>query len=307
MLIFANPIAGKGKGRFLAERIGQSVTAKGYRARIFLDRAEGLSEQALYMLPEVRALVVIGGDGTLRTVVSRIIRQCPSRELPPFVVVPMGTANLLARHLGLHWQERTIAEQVAEAISGRKTIQIDAATANGELFLLMAGVGIDAKVVHELDRLRRGPISMVSYALPAALALTAYRYPSIEVQVDGQRVFGPQSGIAMVGNIKEYGTGFPILPFARSDDSLLDLCAMPCGSPPELAELFLHALTGEHTRLEGVVYLKGKQIQITSESAVPVQLDGDAAGFTPVDIQLLDRQIPFIVQTSDSQSQRRSP
>jgi diacylglycerol kinase family enzyme len=56
-----------------------------------------------------------------------------------------------------------------------RTTQLDAATANGELFLLMAGIGLDAKIVHELDRLRSGPIDLTSYALPAALALGSTR------------------------------------------------------------------------------------------------------------------------------------
>jgi diacylglycerol kinase family enzyme len=282
----------------LAERIASQLTGDGYRVRVFLDRAEGIGEEALGMLPGVRAMVVIGGDGTLRGVVGRVVEACAGKQtpLPPVVVVPMGTANLMGQHLGIRWSgERAVGREVAAAIKGGRVVQLDAALANGKLFLLMAGVGIDAKVVHELARVRRGPISMVSYALPAALALKDYRYPEITVEVDGQRVFGGRPGIAMVGNIKEYGTGFEVLPYARPDDGLLDVCAMPCASPQELVDLFLHAAVGEHTRLEGVVYVKGKQVRVTSREAVPVQVDGDAAGFTPLEVELLARRVPFMV------------
>jgi diacylglycerol kinase family enzyme len=208
----------------------------------------------------------------------------------------MGTANLMGQHLGIKWNDRTVGHEVAAALKAGRVLQLDAATANGKLFLLMAGVGIDAKVVHELDRVRRGPISMVSYALPAALALKDYRYPEITVEVDGKRIFGGRPGIAMIGNIKEYGTGFEVLPYARPDDGLLDVCAMPCASPADLADLFLHAAAGEHTRLEGVVYVKGKRVRVMSDEQVPVQVDGDAAGFTPLEVEMLLRRIPFVVQ-----------
>ena len=226
-----------------------------------------------------------------------MIRGCGERTpLPPAVVVPMGTANLMGQHLGLRWTEGAVADEVAEVVRRGKVVELDGAMANGRLFLLMAGVGIDAKVVHELARVRRGPISMLSYALPAALALQGYRYPAIEVEVDGKRVFGPRPGIAMVGNVKEYGTGFEVLPLARADDGVLDVCAMPVGSPPELVDLFLHAVTGEHTRLEGVVYVKGKSVRVTSAEEVPVQVDGDAAGFTPLEVEMLERKVPFLVR-----------
>jgi YegS/Rv2252/BmrU family lipid kinase len=296
VLVFANPIAGKGRGRVLAERIGRALTGDGYRVRVFFERAEGLGEEMLRSLCSAKAVVAIGGDGTLRGVVGAVVKACdPPAAIPAFVVVPMGTANLMGQHLGIRWDERAVGEEVAAAIRGGRVMQLDGALANGKLFLLMAGVGIDAKVVHELDRMRRGPISMVSYALPAALALKGYRYPEISVEVDGECVFEGRPGIAMVGNVKEYGTGFEVLPYARPDDGLLDVCVMPCGSPQELVELFLHAAAGEHTTLEGVVYVKGRRVRVTSGERVPVQVDGDAAGFTPLEVGLMERRIPFVV------------
>jgi len=56
---------------------------------------------------------------------------------------------------------------------------------NGKLFLLMVGVGFDAAVVHALARIRRGPITMVDYALPAAWTVATYQFPSLRVKVDG--------------------------------------------------------------------------------------------------------------------------
>jgi diacylglycerol kinase family enzyme len=209
--------------------------------------------------------------------------------------VPLGTANLMGRHLGIKWESRTMDAAISRAIQQRRTVEVDAARANGTLFLLIAGVGFDAHVVHELARVRTGPIRYASYLLPAALAVKDYCYPSITVTADGKRVFGPKQGFAFVGNIAEYGTGFPILPHAKSNDGLLDVCAMPCSDPTELVNLFLRAAAGEHLGMEGVAYLKAKQIRIESPTPVPVQLDGDEAGHTPLAIDLLPVRVPFIV------------
>ena len=134
----------------------------------------------------------------------------------------MATANLLGRNLGLLWNHRDLPQRVSQLITERRMKKLDVAAANGELFLLMAGIGMDGAIVHELDKMRSGPIDYTSYALPAALALGTYAYPPITVTVDGRRVFTNRPAMAFVGNIKEYGTGFPLLPHATPDDGLLD-------------------------------------------------------------------------------------
>jgi len=176
-------------------------------------------------------------------------------------------------------------------------VRIDAARANGKLFMLMAGVGFDAHVVHELSRLRRGPIRLTNYLTPTLTALRDYRFPPLSVTVDGKQVFGPEPGIVFVGNLPEYGTGFPVLPQARADDGVLDVCALPCRSRQDLIRLFLQAAIGEHVRAEGVAYVKGRHVKVVASGsqAVPIQVDGDPAGHTPAEIDLLPIRLPFIV------------
>src|SRR5437763_1886402 len=146
--------------------------------------------------------------------------------------------------------------------------------------------GLDAKIVHELDRLRSGPIDLTSYALPAALALGFYTYPALTVWVDGKKLCRELPAVAFVGNVKEYGTGFPILPYARPDDGLLDVCVLPCANRADAIRQFLRASTGDHVRGEGAIYRTGKRVRVMSGEPVPVQIDGEAAGHTPLQCEL---------------------
>jgi YegS/Rv2252/BmrU family lipid kinase len=237
------------------------------------------------------AAIVIGGDGTLRAVATRLLRP----DMPPLLIVPMGTANLMGKHLGIKWKDATFEDDVLRVLRNHRVVHLDGATLNGGLFLLMAGVGLDAHVVHELDRIRKGPIGYLSYAIPAAVALQAYDFPPLNVEVDGRHVARDVPGLAFVGNIAEYGTGFPILPHASADDGMLDVCVLPCSTRAETFKLLLLAAAGEHLHAEEVIYLKGKQVRITSSQPVPVQVDGEAAGHTPVEIGLLPMKVPFIV------------
>ena len=216
-------------------------------------------------------------------------------NIPALLPVPMGTANLMGRHLGIQWQAADLGPRIVQSLQRATISMLDAAEANGQLFLLMAGVGIDGQIVHELDRLRRGPISFASYVLPAALAIASYRYPPLQVTADDEEIFASAPAIALVANISEYGTGFPLAPHARPDDGMLDICVVPVQSPVDALHKFLHAAAGELLSIEGVVYTRGKKIEIRSPQQVPIQIDGDPAGHTPAYINLLPIRLPFVV------------
>ena len=303
VFIFANPIAGRGRGADIARRLYARLGTEGYDVEAVLERPDAFDLGRLQGDSMPSAAVVIGGDGTLRAVAHRLFldREAsatdPGADSPPLLVVPLGTANLMGRHLGIHWHPETLPDQVAAALARRRVVRLDTGRVNGRLFLLMAGVGFDAHVVHELDRMRRGPIQFASYVAPTLLALGAYAFPSLTVTVDGRSVFGPEPAVAFVGNLPEYGTGFPILPHARADDGVLDVCVLPCRSRGDLMRLFLKAAVGEHVKSEGVVYVKGRHVRVDSPDAlrVPIQVDGDPAGHTPADIDLLPIRLPFIV------------
>jgi diacylglycerol kinase (ATP) len=289
VLIFANPIAGSGRGKTIATALQKRLSHHGIDVQLFLDRTTHI--ESINPHDPVRAAVVIGGDGTLRAVAEFLLQQFSPETIPPLVVVPLGTANLMRTHLGLDWKPGDIER----AIEQRRVIHLDVARANGQLFLLMAGIGIDAAIVHALDKIRSGPITKLSYLLPSALALKDYKFPTMSVELDGKPIFSTAPALAFVGNVREYGTGFPILPDARSDDGLLDVCVLPCKNPQELIEIALRTAAGEHLQMRGVVFARGKKIRIHADVDVPVQLDGDAAGHTPLDIELLPYRLPFIV------------
>ena len=299
ILICANPISGRGRGMAAATHLQQVLQAARFRVVISDSPPEQLNRQWILVAD---AVVIIGGDGTIRSTVDRLIQIAPADALPPVLVVPMGTANLLAQHLGIDWGAGRGDRHIVESLRAGRTVTMDAARVNGRLFLLMVGVGVDAQVVHWLEMLRSGPIVHAHYLLPAALTLAAYEFPPISVDVDGIELASDVAGIAMIGNVREYGTGFAILPDARPDDGLLDVCIIPCQRRGQLLKILLQAASGDHLLREGVRLVRGRHIEVRSNAVVPVQVDGDAAGFTPAVIDLLPFRLPFIVPAFAPQS-----
>jgi diacylglycerol kinase (ATP) len=287
VLIFANPIAGRGMGKLAAQKIEQELHMAGFTVQTLLEPPTEIAPSSINH--SAVAAISIGGDGTLRQVAKVLLAG--GQNPPPLLPIPMGTANLMARHLNFSGE----LEAITATVLRRKIIKLDAGLANGELFLLVAGAGIDGQVVHLLDEMRSGPIKLASYVLPMVLTLRDYKFPAISIVVDGKTVTQDRPAIVFIGNVKEYGTGFPILIDAKPDDGLLDVCVLPCRDYRDLAEMLMLAAAGEHRAREDVIYVRGQSIDIRSINAVAVQIDGEAAGFTPLHITVLPASVPFLI------------
>ena len=354
--LLANPRAGRGVAGDVATAIARRL--RDADIAVVVDTRHPADVPAPEVRPDV--VIVVGGDGTLRAAVERLMRLYPD-DVPAVLPVPMGTANLMGQHLGLRrtlshiaadgvreaasellGPRRRLAERAALGVTrrlgttakrlarrglrvGRRVVlpgrrelasavarrtlaalqrgearRLDVGmTSDGGVFLLMAGVGFDAHVVAELDRRRTGPIGLASYAMPALSAMVGGAFRPVTVEVDGRRVFGPQPGLVMVANVSQYGTGFPVVPHARSDDGKLDAVCLPCRHPGDLLKLFASAAAGWHVDAPGVVSASGVDVTVTSsgERPVDVQIDGDPGGKLPLRARVLPAAVPFVSLT----------
>lgn len=293
VVIFANPIAGRGRAMQVSEAL-QKHLRKHFDVEHFALPPATVEIARFKQLGPLHAALSIGGDGTLQGVTEWLL-ELTDQKPPPILVVPLGTANLIAKHLELPWRRTRDVEQIRQALLRRKVVNLDASRCNGKIFLAVAGVGFDAQVVHALHQRRSGPITKASYAMPTLETLAKYRFPRVRVIVDDKEVFPAAPALVYVGNVPEYGTGFPMLPHARSDDHLLDVCVLPCRNRQQAVQWMMMAASDMHPQAEGAVYTRGKKVRIETKDSVPIQLDGEAAGHTPAMIELLDVRLPFVV------------
>jgi diacylglycerol kinase (ATP) len=287
--ILVNSVAGRGKAAAVAKSIAKALADEKFDPQIIPDSPA----KAVELSRNASALIVIGGDGTLRAAAKELLKSAaPS---PPILPIPMGTANLMSEYLGINWSPEEMPAEAVKSINRLKTVDCDVAAVNDDPFLIMAGIGFDAQIVHEVHRARRGPITQANYLLPAARTLVSYDYPPLEISIDGKPFFPLTSAVAFIANVSQYGMGFAMLPAAVPDDGLLDLCVVPVKSAVEAIRKFLLAAAQEHLTEEGILFARGKEISVHSPNSVPVQADGDPAGYTPATFRLLPTRLQFIV------------
>ena len=286
ILLIGNPVAGSGRANQLIADLLQGLGQRGYLVETFLTTsAKDATRRARDIEADVDVLVVVGGDGTL----NEVLNGLPDPSRTPIAHLPTGTANILGRELGLPKS----AEDLIQILESGRIRRLDMGLLGEGRFLMVASVGLDAMVVEEVQRRRGGTLGYIGYLMPILRVFKRYHPPELKVTVDGgEQIPG---AFVVVSNTKNYGGIFSFAHRARCDSGHLDVCVFPRGSRPALIWYYLAAFLGWASTRTDVRYLTGTRIRIESREPVAVQVDGDPAGVTPVDIRLLPAAVPVLV------------
>jgi YegS/Rv2252/BmrU family lipid kinase len=286
VLVIGNPVAGAGEAGRRAERLVRLLEQRGHTVAWRLTRRRG---EACRLVGDfegkVDRIVVAGGDGT----VNEVINGLADPTATPLTHMALGTANLLSSELGIPRDP----EALVEVVERGATRHIDLGRLDGHRFLLLASSGFDAMVTERIQRSGRKPHRYSGYFAPLVRTLATYRPPRLEVRVGaGEPLTG---ALVVVSSIRNYGGLFSITDRARCDSGHLDVCVFPHASIGDLLRYARAARAARVSRLEGVAYHTGRRVHIASPEPVPVQVDGDHWGETPVDIDLEPSRVPILV------------
>lgn len=283
VLIAYNPASGRGRAARAAAALADCLSRSGHgRAgfpcrTIAVERAAA-SEWLRPALAGVRALIVAGGDGTVRSIALEA-----ARAKVPLWHAPMGTENLFARHFGMTADPAAIAGAIERGATVEMDLGLAWSGSDGDpaCFSIMASVGFDAEVVHALSRRRAGArnqtITHASY-LPAVLeSLGSWTPPDLRWSIDGETERLGR-GMVVCGNLPEYGVRLNPTPDAVRDDGALDAVFLPADSGwAALAWAPILRLRAQRAH-PAVRFRRGARIEVEADAPVRLQLDGDPAG-----------------------------
>ena len=285
--VIINPISGQGAARRVVAGMCHLLSDAGMRVQVNQTAGPGHAATLAHRAEAAgnRAIVVVGGDGTVNDAVGGI-----SGSDTPLLIVPAGTENILAKY----FRTKKDAAWLRDVILAGRTAQLDLATANERRFLMVSGVGFDAECVRRVALARRGRITYADYFLPIWRAFWSYKHPKLIVEADGNRLF-EGTGLAIVGNVSRYAWGLQPALRALPDDGLLDVIVYPCNWQGPLLMHALRTVFSRHVDGGRVFYAQARHIRITADKEAGVQIDGDWGGSTPVDYRMLDRRVSFLV------------
>lgn len=210
-----------------------------------------------------RRVVVCGGDGSIQLAVERAHELGLLAELT-FAIVPLGTGNDLAGHLGI---EQLAAREAVEQLRSGRPVPLDlVVTDDGRVVVNAVHVGIGVDAAERATDLKES-FGALAYPLGALVAGVAAEGLEAEVRLDGERIdLGRPALMAIVANGSTIGGGTPAAPAARTDDGLLDTVVVHAVDPTARMAFAAALLRGTHLERDDVVAGRGRETTITGTS-----------------------------------------
>lgn len=242
-------------------------------------------------------MVVCGGDGTINEVINGM---APAQT--PLAILPGGTANIVARELGLPGSIVKAARQLPSWTPYRVALGRanwdDSGSPRQRYFLAVAGIGFDAHIISQLNFAMKLRLGVAAYVLEAFRQAFRYGFPSFQCTVNGTNVTGT---FAVVQRSSRYA-GW--LRLARSR-SILDPEFSCCHfKSSNRARYFLYAfavLTQTHHHLGDVGFLRGSQVRCINrepEEIIHFEIDGEIAGQIPVTFEVVPDALTILAPRS---------
>ncbi|TFC90732.1 hypothetical protein E3T28_09820 [Cryobacterium sinapicolor] len=172
-------------------------------------------------------VLVAGGDGTIRAVAD-VLRGSGV----PLAIVPLGTGNLLARNLGLPLTNLDEATRVAFTGAdkpidvGVASVRTDDGALADHVFLVMAGIGIDAQMVVSTRPELKRAVGWLAYVDAVARVLPRVKPFLIRYSLNGRPHRPAHVSTILIGNCGLLPGNIQILPDARIDDGILDIAML---------------------------------------------------------------------------------
>lgn len=284
VLVIYNPTAG-GRRRRRFQAVLRHLTAAGCLVTVRPTTARGDAEAFARQAggEEWDVVAAAGGDGTINEVINGLYGQPV-----PLAVIPLGTANVVAAEIGVPAAPAAIARMIA--VGAVRDVHLG--VANDRLFIMMAGVGFDARVVAAISTRVKRLLGKGAYVLMFLTRLVEFSRGVYRVRVDDET---HTAASVVIANGHFYAGRHTCAPKARLDEPVLYACLFLRPGPWRALRYAAGLLFGCLDRLSDVIILPAERVTVDGPAGEPVQGDGDLIGTMPLRVTIAPNTLRLVV------------
>ena len=234
----------------------------------------------------VDLVIIGGGDGTLNAAVAGLV----DAHLP-LGILPLGTANDLARTLGI---PATLPE-ACQIIAAGKVQPIDLGWVNGKYFFNVASLGLSVQITRNLTKEVKRRWGVFAYAATAMQALWKSRRFHAEIQMEGGRSEKVRAIQIAVGNGRYYGGGMAVAEDAAIDDQRLDLYSLEVQHWWQMLAILPAMRRGRQAVSPWAQSWTGKEFHVYTRRPRSINTDGEITTSTPAHFRVVPNALSVIV------------
>jgi diacylglycerol kinase (ATP) len=285
--VIVNPASGQ--DRPILKTLNSIFRENGIQWDMFLtkDAGDGIQLARQAAAARVDAVVVYGGDGTVREATTGLLGTDV-----PILILPGGTANAMAMTLGIPMDLSSAAKLLA--CDDCAVQQVDLGLMNEECFLIGIGIGIPGEVVRTADREAKDRLGPLAYFISSLQALRNAETVRYRVTLDGE-TFETDGVSAVILNSGKFGVpGLNLAPSVDMSDSRLDLLIFKSKSLPALVSLAAAVVRQDEQTAPYNVY-HAREISVEPMPLQHIQVDGELLPPGPVTAKILPCAGRYIV------------
>ena len=288
-----NPYAGVREFPKLLDLTLDVFNSRGYELHIFRtthreDFAELINRRDC---SDFEAVLVAGGDGSVNLTVNAILKS--GRDIP-MGIIPAGTSNDLARHLG-------ISEDLSAALKGVSNMKIgliDVGLVNDVFFVNVCSGGLLTSVAHDVDPKFKNIFGRMAYYLKGVQILPRFGSMPLRI-ITPDSVMEEEFYLFLILNGSGAGGFDKVGGPASIIDGKLDFLGIKPMPLSRLLVVFSKILRGEHIKDRHVVYFQFSSLKIERlQGAIDhndTDIDGEKGPDYPLDISILPQRLKIII------------
>ncbi len=300
-LLIYNPTSGRKRHSRFAE-IEQAVRLlkdAGITTELAATTGPGTASKiARLAVGQRRGMVITcGGDGTINEVVNGL-----AHSQVPMALLPAGTANILAKELGIPWDIphaarlipggsiRRIALGMALPANGNHSTAI---SRDGRYFLSVAGAGPDGAIVNCVNEGLKKSAGVFAYWVEGFRQLFRYGFPEMRIRSAGKE---RQATIIVAGRTAHYGGPFKITTEASLFEDSFEFLTNSKHSRLSYLACLPAIWMGTLRNRDGIETWKATEVICESASSEPVyaQVDGEPVGPLPMIFRIVPDAISIV-------------
>jgi diacylglycerol kinase (ATP) len=235
-------------------------------------------------------IVAAGGDGTINEIVEGMVHSHV-----PLAILPAGTANVLAMEMKLGSRMERVAERLEECQPYR--IPVGRLTCDGgrvsRHFMLMAGIGLDAHIVYNVNGAIKARIGKLAYWV-AGWSLLGKRLVHFTAELSGSR---RECSFALITKVRNYGGDFEIARNVSLFDDEFEVVLLEGRSTIRYVKYFAGMASNCLTGMKGATVLRSDRVTLTNPEGarIYVQIDGEFAGHLPAEVGIVPDALTLLI------------
>ncbi|WP_079507284.1 diacylglycerol/lipid kinase family protein [Mesobacillus jeotgali] len=291
-MIIVNPSSGKEKAKDYVEKIQETLQEAFHMIDVKETEKEGdaaaFATEACVALYD--AVIAMGGDGTINEAINGLAEQA---HRPVLGIIPLGTINDFARALNIPLEPY----QAIATLKEQYLRPVDIGKVNEYYFANVLAVGAIAEASYNVSPEQKTRLGSLAYFMEGAKSFLSGEAIEICVEHDGGKWEG-QTFLLLAALTNSVGGFEALAPEANVNDGKMHTFIIKKMSVPKIATLIPSLLRGELEDSKDVEYFRTSFLNVSSDKAHAVNIDGEEGEPLPFSAKVLPGHLDIYVPSN---------